>query len=240
MSSSPNKEVDVFKPQAKRSVGRPSQVSLEQIFTAASAIGLANLTLQAVANALGVTSPALYRVIDSREDLIAKYVADITERFPAPAYHGEGWPNWALRYAHSLLEMYMSVPGLADYSIRRTPTGQNVLDRHETSIKAAKESGFDAISALYMTRAIIEFVAGWVARSERRNVSGRESKVHPDVEFRSYVMNEKAGQYPHLKASLEAANQLEPSHRFDFTLRALIAGLTNTISQTDRADRHMS
>ncbi len=236
MSGASKKEAGVVELPLKRGVGRPSQVSLEQIFAAISAIGLGNLTLQAVAEALGVTSPALYRLVDGREDLIEKYVAEVMERFPAPAYHGEGWSSWAARYAHALLEMYAAVPGLADYSIRRTPTAQNVLDRHETSIKAAKESGFDEISALYVTRAIIEFVAGWVARSERRDAFERELKVHPDVAFRKHVVAEKGGRYPHLRASLEAVSQLESSHRFDFTLRALIAGLTSTLDAAARPE----
>ena len=216
--------------QLKRKVGRPSQLSLVQILAAASKVGLTNLTLQAVADVLGVTPPALYNHIEGREDLISKFVADVMDKFPVPAYQGEGWANWAAGYAASLLAMYEAVPGLADYTIRRTSTVTSVLDRHEMSIMAAKESGFSDLEALYATRAIIEFVAGWVARKERRDALERELKVHPDEEFRNYVIQKGRDEYPHLKGALKAATSLNLSHRFEFTLRALIGGLEVSIS----------
>jgi AcrR family transcriptional regulator len=216
--------------QLKRKVGRPSQLSLGQILAAASKVGLTNLTLQAVADVLGVTPPALYNHIEGREDLISKFVADVMDKFPVPAYQGEGWANWAAGYAASLLAMYEAVPGLADYTIRRTSTVTSVLDRHEMSIMAAKESGFSDLEALYATRAIIEFVAGWVARKERRDALERELKVHPDEEFRNYVIQKGRDEYPHLKGALKAATSLNLSHRFEFTLRALIGGLEVSIS----------
>ncbi len=70
----------------KRGVGRPRAVSLEQIFAAAADIGLGNLTLPAVAGILGVTPKALYHHVKGREDLIAKFFGDVTERFPVPSY----------------------------------------------------------------------------------------------------------------------------------------------------------
>ncbi|MBI2726075.1 MAG: TetR/AcrR family transcriptional regulator [Polaromonas sp.] len=230
MSSASEKVVTTAKTRAKRSVGRPKQVSMEQIFAAAATIGLGNLTLQAVAEALGVTPPALYRHVQGREDLIAKFVKHVVERYPAPEYHGEGWAHWATLYARALMDVYGAVPGLADYSIRRTDTGHNILNRHEISIKAAKDSGFNEVSAFYATRAIIEFVAGWVARHERRNVFERELKVHPDVEFKTHVLEETGDDYPNLKAAVKAVTQLSASHRFEFTLRALIAGLESTMA----------
>jgi len=222
-------------PTLKRRVGRPSQLSLGQILSAASKIGLPNLTLQAVADVLDVTPPALYNHIEGREDLISKFVANVMDQFPVPAYQGEGWSNWAANYAASLLAMYEAVPGLADYTIRRTSTGTRVLDRHEMSIMAAKESGFQELEALYATRAIIEFVAGWVARKERRDALERELKVHPDEEFRNYVIQKGSDEYPHLKGALKAATSLSLSNRFEFTLRALISGLEVVISDGPRS-----
>lgn len=235
MTSIPNPAADTVKPAAKRGVGRPRQVSLEQIFAAAADIGLGNLTLQAVAETLGVTPQALYHHVKGREDLIAQFVGGITERFPVQPYTGQGWASWAVSFAQALLEMYAAVPGLADYTIRRTHTGHNVLIRHEMSIKAARQSGFDEVGALYATRAIVEFVAGWVARSERRNVTERELEIHPDLEFRQSVLENSDEKYPELKKSLQAAGDLEPSHRFDYTLRALIYGLENNMNISRKA-----
>ena len=214
----------------RRPVGRPRQLSLDQILATASKIGLNDLTLQAVADALKVTTPALYRHVQSREDLIAKVAAAVTGRFPVPLHDGEPWKDWAERYAYALLELYGSSPGLADYSLRRTPTSPPVLERHETSIWAAKRSGFDEVSALYSTRAVIEFVAGWVARTERRQAVQREHGIHPDDEFRDAVQRLNDG-YPHLLHAIQVAPDLGSLDRFEFTLKSLLTGLQDVMSQ---------
>jgi len=227
---------------AKRSVGRPPQITMEQINAAALEIGLDKLTLLGVAKVLGVTPAALYRHVDSREDLVARFVADVTEQFPIPGYQGEGWADWASRFARSLLDMYTAVPGLADYTLRKTHVGQSVLHRHETSIRAARESGFAETEALYATRAIIEFVAAWVARSQRRDVSGEESAIHPDLEFRQSALAFDSDQYPGVKSSLRAVlkDKRDPLHRFDFTLDALIAGLMSRRGNPDLPPARLS
>jgi AcrR family transcriptional regulator len=219
--------------QIRRGVGRPRQVTLQQILEATSAINLENLTLQAVAGELGVTPPALYRHVANREDLVNKFVGYVTEKYPIPSYQGEGWASWAISFAHALHVMYASVPGLADYTIRRTHASASVLERHETAIRVARQSGFDELGAFYATRAIVEFVAGWVAQRQRRDQAQRESSVHPDTEFRETVLHESEKKYPELKASLIAAAKFPASHRFDFTLHALVRGLTDALAHQD-------
>lgn len=222
------------KAEVKRAVGRPRQLSMTQILEAAETIGMEKLTLQGVAEVLGVTPPALYRHVQNREDLLAKYAMTMTERYPIAAYAGGDWATWAKSYAEALVRTYGNVPGLADYSIRRTPTVRPVLERHEMSIMAARQSGFDEVSALYATRAIIEFVAGWVARIERRKLTEREQGVHPDQEFRNQLKT-TGNDFPNLKRALQAVKELDSAERLDFTLTALILGLTSLMGQKSQA-----
>jgi AcrR family transcriptional regulator len=212
-------------PSKKRRVGRPSQVSLDQILEAVSVIGLDRMTLQNLALALNVTPPALYRHVKSREDLVDKFVAHITARFPTPPADGKDWPQWAHGFAEALLDMYVAVPGLADYTIGQTHTSDPVLSRHETSISVARTYGFDEAEALYATRAVVEFVASWVAREQRRAAIGLEQGMHPDEVFRRHVLEVVPGRYPELCASLSAATGVKGSQRFKYTLDALIDGL---------------
>jgi hypothetical protein len=175
--------------------------------------------------------------VGSKEDLVSKFVAHITARFPVPPYDGGGWLKWAPQFAYALLHMYEAVPGLADYTIRQTHTSDTVLLRHEISMVAACSSGFDDVGALYATRAVVEFVAGWVAREQRRGSLERELGAHPDVVFRRYVFKKVPDRYPQLCASLRAAADLDSHHRFSFTLNALIAGLNSTMSKGSSASR---
>ena len=217
----------------KRRVGRPNQVTLEQILDAVAVIGLDRMTLQSVALALDVTSGALYRHVKSREDLVDRFVARVTSRFPTPTAEGKDWPEWARGFADALLDMYASAPGIADYTIGQTHTSDSVLSRHETSIRIARDYGFDEVGALYATRAIVEFVAGWVAREQRRAAIGVSQGLHPDEVFRRHVVEVVPEKYPKLSASLRAAAGLKVSRRYKYTLDALIAGLAQTVHRPD-------
>ena len=232
IDAKPTNSVDL--PPAKRRVGRPNQVSLDQILEAVSVIGLDRMTLQNVAQALDVTPGALYRHVKSREDLVDRFVAYVTSRFPAPQPDDKKWPEWARGFAEALLEMYASAPGIADYTIGQTHTSDSVLSRHETSIRVARDYGFDEVGALYATRAVVEFVAGWVARDQRRAAIGLAQGLHPDEAFRHHVLEVVPGKYPELGASLRAAIGLKTSRRFIYTLDALIDGLARTARQKDR------
>ena len=215
--------------RVRRPVGRPRQVSLKQILAAAEQVGLEHLTLQAVAAALNVTPPALYRHVRSKDDLISKFVIASIDRFPIDFRPNELWADWAPRFARALLKMYEAVPGLADYTIRQTQTSDDVLLRHEASIAAARRSGFDEISAFYATRAVVEFVASWVAREQRRRNLERSQGAHPDVTFRTHVLEAAAERFPNLAGSLRAVTGLGINDRFDFTIAALIDGLSRSM-----------
>lgn len=215
---------------AIRRIGRPQQFSLEHMLEAVRIVGLDDLTLQAVADALEVTPAALYRYVSGKDELIYQFVAYVTAKFPAPTYGGEQWSDWATRFALALLEMYQAVPGLADYSVGETQTSDIVLSRYETSIQAAKLSGFSEVDALYATRAIVEFVAGWVARTQRRAQLERQRGEHPDETLRSHMLTAAAAErYPGFSSALRV--ERDSASRFRFTLLALIRGLSDEALQ---------
>ena len=88
------------KPAAsRRPSGRPRQFSMGDVMAAVQAIGLDNLTLQGVADALDVTPAALYRHVSSKEDLVDRFVAYITAEFPVVAVARADGPPGAGRLA---------------------------------------------------------------------------------------------------------------------------------------------
>lgn len=202
---------------------------MADVMEAVRTIGLDYLTLQTLAAALQVTPGALYRHFSGKDDVIFKFVAFVTEQFPIAVVPGEDWPTWARRFARALLELYRAVPGLADYSIGETQTSNAVLSRHEVSIAAAMVSGMTETQGLYATRAVVEFVAGWVAREQRRAQIARRTGVHPDATFRDFVTTDASARYPKLGAALHAEATEPNDVRFYFTLRALIDGLLGCI-----------
>lgn len=239
MDDQDNREQEVKK-RSKRGVGRPRQVSIDQIMDMVMQIGLENLTLQALASALNITPSALYRHVKSKGDLESRFVDRVTTIYPVADYTGESWHEWVRKFALSLYDMYQSVPGLADFSQKRTIATSSVLARHEQAIRAAKTAGFSDVEAFYASRAVIEFVSGWVARTQRREAVQREEGVHPDDHFFDLAIDDPAARFENLKTALIAVRQDPPDRRFFYTLDALIAGLYETRSRSTAALSKMS
>ena len=67
-----------------RTRGRPPRISQEQIVSAARSVAGKNLTMQAVADALGVSRKALHYYVGDREGLLTLMVLDRFDRELAP------------------------------------------------------------------------------------------------------------------------------------------------------------
>ena len=70
---------DETTPVARRRVGRPARINRQLIAEAAGEIGLADLTLKAVADRLGVSVTGLYHHIADKDDLMRLSLIHISE-----------------------------------------------------------------------------------------------------------------------------------------------------------------
>lgn len=209
----------------KRRVGRPNQVSLDQILDQVMQMGFDNFSLHSLAAALNVTPSALYRHVANKKDLEERFVDMVTSQYPIKDYNGEDWKIWIREFALTLHEMYTLVPGLAAFTVRQTmPTGP-VYIRNDNAVRAARDAGFGEAESFYATRAVIDFVAGWVTRAQLRDAVMREEGVHSDDHFATTLLAVADPKYEALKRAVRAARADPPNRKFLYTLDALIDGL---------------
>lgn len=128
-------------------MGRPARISRSAIAEAAHEIGLADLTLKAVAERLGVGVPSLYHHIDGRDDLLQLAAEQAVGRLRVPDDHGQHWAVWLLEWAVYNRDAFVEQPALLGQFLEGAISPE-VVRRHAEGIRAVLErQGFDADGA---------------------------------------------------------------------------------------------
>lgn len=83
-------------------MGRPPRISRQAVVDAAVEVGLDEVSMQAVARRLGVTTPALYSHVAGRAELVALARTALAERLGAVSSDASGWREWLADFAHAV------------------------------------------------------------------------------------------------------------------------------------------
>lgn len=111
--------------------GPAPSLTVQEIAAAAAARadaqGLGAVTMRAVAASLGITAPALYRYLDSRDDLLSAMVDHASGQLDHPDPSGD-WLADLLDVAAQQLALYRAHPWLAQTARHTIVLGPNALD----------------------------------------------------------------------------------------------------------------
>ncbi|WP_439273613.1 TetR/AcrR family transcriptional regulator [Pseudochrobactrum sp. HB0163] len=162
--------------------GRPARISLEDIARVALEIGLDDVTMIAVGQALGVDHSSLYRHVKGRKDLLLAAVdlaiAELDWRSNTPH-----WREFALVVANAAWELFDRHQGLAD-AMRELDVSPSSGIRSFAEIAIRfEEYGFSADEAVLLLDSIfdmtLDFFTGWrrAYRSKRIGERGIENVV---------------------------------------------------------------
>ncbi|WP_035855444.1 TetR/AcrR family transcriptional regulator [Cryptosporangium arvum] len=108
--------------------------------------GLAAVTMQRVAESLGVTKMALYRYLPGKAELVALMV-DIGIGAP-PAPGGAGWREALALWARELFVRFHQHPWTLEATRGARPVGPNELGWMEVAVAALAGSGLDGAETL--------------------------------------------------------------------------------------------
>jgi TetR/AcrR family transcriptional regulator, tetracycline repressor protein len=89
-------------PAPRRGRGRPAKISRERIVDAALQLGLDTFSMQGVAEHLGVTSPALYSHVSSRDEVVLLVRGALRDRVAGFSSTARGWREWLTDFARSV------------------------------------------------------------------------------------------------------------------------------------------
>lgn len=216
-----------------RTRGRPPRISREQIVVAAQSVAANDLTMQAVADALGVSRKALHYYVGDRAGLLTLMVLEQFERELAPVElpTDDDWRATLRTYAVAFRDGLIRI-GTQDCAtdfaqLRGLSTAAALADR---VLDALLSAGLDPDTARHGLTA-----ASNIAQSAAQTVIAQTGAgVHRHrAETAQALLQEPQDTYPALRRVLESAPATEhdAQTQFDFELDVVIAGLERTLDQ---------
>lgn len=156
----------------RRRVGRPPQITREQVVEAAVRVGIDQLSMVGVAEALGVNHSTLYNHVAGREEMVVLAVDSIFANAPWPEITGS-WEDDATALVVELWRLLRAHPGLEDELAGRYRVSEALeelqphlwafVERLRTTVA---RSGLDPIDVIALADILLEIsyahgAAGW-------------------------------------------------------------------------------
>ena len=214
----------------RRNRGRPPRINREQIVAAAGSVATSDLTMQAVADALGVSRKALHYYVGDREGLLTLVVLDRfereLERVELP--WDEDWSAvlraYAVAFRDGLVQVGIPVGLATDFTRLRGIGAAAALALADRVLDALLSAGFDPDTARHGLTA-----ASNIAQSAAQSaVAATATGVHRHrAQTSEALRHEPHDSYPALRRVLASAETQarDADRQFEFELDLLIAGL---------------
>jgi AcrR family transcriptional regulator len=214
---------DVQEPRRAR--GRPARISREQIVAAARRAPGQHLTMQAVADELGVSRKALHYYVGNRQGLLTLVVLDQFEH-ELNRVHLPDDGDWRVvlrAYGHAyrdgMVQVGTQISTAADHTSFRGVGTVAVLALAERVLAALLAAGFGADDARRGVTAVAN-----IAQSAAQNALNTSIRDIHQAETRAALERTPEADYPALRHVLENAPRPD-NGQFEFELDLAIAGL---------------
>jgi TetR/AcrR family transcriptional regulator, tetracycline repressor protein len=222
---------------SRRGPGRPPRISREQIVAAARSVPREKLTMQAIADTLGVDRKALHYHVGDKDGLLNLVVADLFESELANVdLPNADWQTVLRAWAHAFRDGVMQVGITATYVQLHGMAGMTAMKLTERVLGSLFDAGFNAILArrgltmisnVAMTRAHIDLLRA------RHGIYPQESEL---TEVLSQTPLE---QFPKIRRILASLENETPDDEFEFEIDLAIVGLEQLLASTGSLpDRH--
>jgi len=189
--------------------------------------GLEAVSLRRIASELGVTPMALYRYVQSKEELLDAMLEAVWAEVELPDANAGDWWDGLAALARSTRRAFLSHPAAAAIAATRPGSGRNILRVIDAILALLERAGFDPELAVRVylpfarsLLALIVFEASLlpeVSEEERRQ---RALRTRFELEALP------ADTFPHvIAAAPNLANPYEPERVFEEGLDLLRAGI---------------
>ncbi|MEU8397728.1 TetR/AcrR family transcriptional regulator C-terminal domain-containing protein [Nonomuraea sp. NPDC048892] len=204
----------------------------------ADADGLAELTMRALADRLGVATMSLYRHVGGKDDLVVLMVDAAVAEFALPDEQPDDWRAGLETIARLQWAAYRAHPWMAGLSSITRPVPSPALLRHtEWAMRALAGSGLDAETRMYVQITLYGYVQGIAANIEKERRAQAATGVTAD-EWMDEQGDElrwigESRDYPAFVQLLDELGEfdLDLDRLFAFGLGALLDGLTPLIER---------
>lgn len=220
---------DIPEEARPRLPGRPPRISREQIVAAAQRIPQGELTMGAVAEALGVSRKALHYYVGNREGLINLVVADLFESqlsdvdLPGDADWQTVLGAWACALRDGVVQVgvaptYVQLQGMGGAA------AMELVERVTESLLAAGFGNVLARRALTVISNIAFTAANTVLLKEKHGIYPHES------ELTTALAQAPMDKFPALCQLLATVKSEDTDGEFEFELNLAVTGLEHALA----------
>jgi len=156
------------KPARTRGGRQPEPLGRDDVLRAALAVvarhGLPDLTVKAVADELGVTSPAVYHYVDGKAVLVERVCAEVAAEVRLDVDPSSAWDEQILAIVQGMHDTFARYPGVGERVLSfkgRAPAANAIAAR---IVDIARGAGFSSGEAVGLSNALQLVFAGWLLR----------------------------------------------------------------------------
>ncbi|XVU21299.1 TetR/AcrR family transcriptional regulator C-terminal domain-containing protein [Actinoplanes sp. CA-054009] len=205
--------------------GRPPRIDRARIVAVARRMDPATLTMQAVADELGVDRKALNYHVTDREGLLELVAFDKLQSSMDEIELPADWRAAVRVFATTTRDGMVRTGALFDYVKMSLPTGLSAMQPAERFLQVMVGAGFTPHDA---SRALA-FIAEMVYASARDTVLIERYAEHPQVtELKRMLDQAPPESLPMIRALSGVA---PPEDQFEFDLRVCVAGLATLLEE---------
>lgn len=207
-----------------RGRGRPPRVTRAMIIAAARKIEPASLTMQAIADELGVDRKTIHYHVPDRDQLLQLLAADSfqTELGRADVDDAAGWQDAIRDFATMVRDASLVAGALTThYSVMDRDLHRAALAPAETALRALLRDGFDETTASHLLRNAGILGAAYAREVETDRRQGQ--RRHRDV-VGSALTAQDPGELGALRHLIVAMPDVGTEAAFQYALDLLVAG----------------
>jgi AcrR family transcriptional regulator len=132
---------------------------LQQAVAIADADGLDAVSMHRVATQLGVTTMALYRYVESKDELL-ELMLEVAAGDPPPLAADLDWRDSLRAWANQLTAVYRTRPWAVDVPLTAPPRGPHQLAWVEQGLASLRATGLDPAERLLVVLLVVSYVRG--------------------------------------------------------------------------------
>jgi TetR/AcrR family transcriptional regulator, tetracycline repressor protein len=213
---------------SRRGPGRPPRISREQIVAAARSVPREKLSMQAIADALGVDRKAVNYYVGDKEGLLNLVVADLFESELANVdLPNADWQTVLRAWAHAFRDGVVQVGIPGTYVQLHGMAGTTAMKLTERVLGSLFDAGFNeilarrgltVISNVAMTRAHIDLL------------KARHGIYPQEAELTDVLAQTSLEQFPKIRRILASLENETADDEFKFEIDVAIAGLEQLLA----------
>ena len=207
---------------AARGRGRPPRVSRVSIIGAAREIAPDQLSMQAVADRLGVDRSTINYHFADREELFSIVAAETfgeeMAAYRPPA--SDDWRDWVTGYARAVHASMLKHPEMSAYVRLSFGTGAAAFAPIEGLVAKLSEAGFDDLGVAQA----VTFISAVVHITSRNEIYVADGGHPQGAEVLAFLDRQPDTALPGMRR-IVAVDPLTRRDHFEYALRMIIAGL---------------